>query len=248
MHECGINRLLEAEGEEGLEMESTEENAHTAYLEKMEQQAARVFEKHELHTCEESRWILAGKYEDGEWTGVGITEVIVGLNGTVIVHGDYAPVLFYSYDRKAPPQQLVHWVAYSGVNSYLTSKAFQGMMPELEHDPTKTFDPEIAKWEMRECIRDRLVEFEGDWDDDTDLDKEKAFADEIAAWRRAIRGVDCDGKPWYLVRHQLYDDLEEVGLCDVNETIWDIGQVPASCIFYGQAACRKLLELLEQEE
>jgi len=220
-----------------------EEDANQAYLAKMEIQANQAFEKHELKSSGDGRWTLAAKHDDGDWTSTGITEIVVGLNGSVIIHGDYDPVIFTSYDHKASALQLVQWVARSRGIGYLTSKAVRGMSAPADKDITKTFDHDVAIWEMRGHIQTALADI--DTDDSEELQR---IEPEIEAWREAISAVQSDHEPWECVRGRLYDDLEESGMSDVGEFVWDIGLVPSSRIFYGQAACRKLLQLLENKE
>ena len=221
MHECAVTRALEAQNRE-REATVGEETPYAKYQRVTEEQAAEAFSEHVIKDSGEGRWVIAKKYEDGSWCGFYLTEIIVGVNGTLIAHGDIDASIFSCFGKYDDPLQVVRWVANSGVANYLVSKATIGMTTQHTEGMTKRFDADVAIWEMEDRIKDRLAEIEEDADDDLDeIDDE-----EIAAWRRAIRAVG--GDPWEMVRWELYDDLCRAGCSDVGEMIWDIGLVPAS--------------------
>jgi len=231
---------LAAEKQE-REMTLEGDNPYKAYQQNTEALAARAFEKHMIKSRGDGRWVIAKKYEDGAWCGFYMAEVIVGVHGTLIVHGDISPVMFGHYSGYTDPLQVVGWVAYSGISSYLQSKAHIAFCAPFDRDLTKSFNPDVAIWELKDRLKDRLQELEDYYEDVDEIDDP-----EVAAWRKAIRGVGGDA--WEMVRHELYDDLEDAGCCDVGEMIWDIGEVPAARLYYAQAACRRLLELLDAEK
>ncbi|MHC4298922.1 MAG: hypothetical protein ACYS7Y_16715, partial [Planctomycetota bacterium] len=218
----------------------TKSNPYEDYEKQTEKLATAAFENHQIRSRGDKRWVIAQKYkDDGSWSCVYQTEIIIGYDGTLITYGDISPVIFRQFGKYSDPLQVVRWVAQSGIPGYLISKAYVGLGASYEQDITKKFDEKAAIWEMQEHIKDRLEEL--DSDDADELDDEK-----IAAYRKAIRAVDSES--WYFVRQELYDDLTSAGYDDVGEEIWDIGLVPAPRLYYSQAACRKLLELLEKEE
>lgn len=219
-----------------------EETPYARYQRITEEQAREDFSEHVIKRRGEDRWVIAKKYEDGSWCGFYLTEIIVGVNGTLIAHGDIDASIFSCFGKYNDPLQVVSWVANSGVANYLVSKATMGMTTQHTEGMTKRFDADVAIWEMEDRIKDRLDEIEEDETNDLDEIDDA----EIAAWRKAIRSVG--GDPWEMVRLQLYDDLSDAGCSDAGEMIWNIGLVPASRLYYAQAACRKLLELLEKEK
>lgn len=243
MHECA-KRNLANDGQDGEEASAvvtvrTDTDPYQEYQAHVEQQAARDFEHHQIKSRGEGRWTIARRYEDGLWQGFYLTEIIVGINGTLIAHGDISPSIFVAHSSYDDPLQIVHWVARSRISGYLQTKASCGLMESGVHTLTRKFDEKVAIWELKRHLKDRLDELEDEHGGDENGDEE------VAAWRKAIRAVG--GDPWELVRQELYDDLEEAGHCDAGELIWDIGMVPAPRLYYAQAACRKLLELLEEE-
>jgi hypothetical protein len=240
MHECTVTMALESQKRK-REAPVGDETPYAKYQRVTEEQAAESFSEHVIKEQGDRRWVIAKKYEDdGSWCDFYLTEIIVGVYGTLIAHGDIDASIFFCYGKFDDPLQVVRWVAESNVANYLVSKATKGMTTYHTDGITKRFDADVAIWEMEDHIKDRLAEIEEDSDED-EIDDE-----EIAAWRRAIRAVG--GDPWEMVRLELYDDLCRAGCSDVGEMIWDIGFVPASRIYYAQAACRKLLELLKQKE
>ena len=241
MHECAVTRALEAQNREREAMVE-DETPYAKYQRVTEEQAKEAFSEHVIKEKGDRRWVIAKKYEDGSWCGFYLTEIIVGVGGTLIAHGDIDASIFSCFGKYDDPLQVVRWVANSGVANYLVSKATIGMTTQHTEGMTKRFDADVAIWEMEDRIKDRLAEIEEDVDEDMD----EIDDHEIAAWRRAIRAVGGDA--WEMVRLQLYDDLIDAGCSDVGEMIWDIGLVPASRIYYAQAACRRLLELLDAEK
>lgn len=246
MHECA-RRGLGDKGQDGEEVsavaaikERTDTNPHLEHKAHIEQQAARDFENHHIKSRGEGRWTIASKYENGKWCGIFLTEIIVGVNGTLIAHGDISPSIFVSHSNYDDPLRIVNWVAHSGIAGYLQSKASCGFLESYGYPLTKKFNEKVAIWELEGHLKDRLHELEEEHDGDENGDKE------VAAWRKAIRATG--GDPWNMVRDELIDDLERSGFEDCGEIVWDIGMVPADRLYYAQAACRKLLELLEEEK
>ena len=218
-----------------------QENPFDDYLKNTEKQAGEAFSNHTIRSREDGRWVIA-RCKDGEWSNIYLAEIIVGVFGSLIVHGDIDAVIFGNYGKNSDPLQVVNWIAHSSICGYLESKAIIGMTAQDSHSMVKRFDPDVAIWEINGHIKDRLEERESEYSD-----KDETHDEEIAAWRKAIRAVK-GGVHWEVVRSQLYEDLEDAGYSDVSEMIWDIGLVPSIRLYYAQAACRKLLELLESED
>lgn len=245
MHECA-KRGLANDGQDGKETSAvvtirTDTDPYQKYQRDIEEQAARDYAKHHIKLRGDGRWVLARKYEDtGQWRSEFWTEIIVGADGSLIVHGDISPSIFCQYGKYTDPLQVVHWVAGSGVSGYLEQKARIGFVESGSESLTKSFDESVAIWELKHHLKDRLDELEVKHDGDENGDEE------VAAWRRAIRNI-CS-EHWAIVQRDLYDDLQDAECTDIDEFIWSIGMVPSSRLYYAQAACRKLLELLHKED
>lgn len=244
MHECA-RRGLGDKGQDGEEISAvvtirTDTNPYREHEAQIQQQAARDYEKHQIKSKGDGRWTIARKHEDGKWQRFFLTEIIVGVNGTLIAHGDISSSIFTSHCTYDDPLKTVSWVAHSGISGYLQNKASMGFLEPGGYPLTKTFNEKVATWELEGHLKDRLNELEVEHDGDENGDEE------VAAWRRAIRNIG--GDPWEMVRKDLYDDLQDSGFDDIDEFIWDIGMVSADRLYYAQAACRKLLELLKEEE
>ena len=219
----------------------TNTNPYQDYQRKTEQQAARDFEKHQIKSRGDGRWVIAKKYEDdGSWCGEYWTEIIVGANGSLIAHGDISPSIFCQYGKYTDPLQVVHWVAGSGISGYLQQKASIGFVQPPNGRLTESFNEKVGLWELQQHLKDRLDDLEEEHEGDENGDLE------VAAWRRAIRSLG--GEHWDIVRNDLYEDLQDAGCTDIGEYIGSIGMVPASRLYYAQAACRKLIELLHEED
>jgi len=241
MHECAVTRALDSQNQEREAMVKNE-TPYAKYQRVTEEQAAESFSEHVIKEKGDLRWVIAKKYEDGSWCSYYLTEIIVGVGGTLIAHGDIDASIFSCYGKFDDPLQVVSWVANSRIANYLVSKATIGMTAQHTEGMIQRFEPDVAIWEMEDRIKDRLAEIEEDETNDLDeIDDE-----EIAAWRKAIRAVG--GDPWEMVRWELYEDLSDAGCDAIDEMLWNIGLVPATRLYYAQAACRKLLELLDQED
>jgi hypothetical protein len=241
MHKCSATTPFDARKQQEEEVVK-DETPYAKYQRVTEKQANEAFSNHVIKNTGDRRWVIAQKYEDGCWCNSYLTEIIVGVGGTLIAHGDIDASIFSCFGKYDDPLQVVRWVANSSVANYLVSKATIGMTTQHTEGMTKEFDHDVAIWEMEERIKERLTEI-GIEDEIEDLDQ--IDDDEIAAWYQAIRAVGGDS--WEMVRLELYENLTAADCDDVGEMIWDIGLVPAPRIYYAQAACRKLLELIEQE-
>ena len=105
-----------------------------------------------------------------------------------------------------------------------------------EIDPPASFNSETGKIECdsKEHLAELLEKVDSGIKDSC----------EIQAWADAIESL-VNGDALELIKNELYDDLNKVGISDVGEIIGDIGIVTAARVYYAQAACQKLSELLE---
>jgi len=243
MHEnIGRENTSERE-EEGAVESSTPPNPYESYLSKMEEQATGDFKDHELKSSGDGRWVIAKRYDEKSWQSFYMTEIIVGIGGTLIAHGDIDICVFTRFGHYDDPIQVVNWVASSGISSYLKTKAYMGFTPQSGKDLTEDFNEDVAIWELERLIRDRLDERSDEMSDEDSQED-----DQISAIREAISALKNGYEEWEKIREELREGLEDAGCCDVGEMIWDIGQVPAVRLFYAKAACRKLLEILRAGE
>ena len=216
------------------------DNAYEQYLSRLAALATDAFKNHQLRSTGpgEGRWVIAGKNKDGSWCSFYLTEIIVGIQNTVITHGDIAPCLFKGYGPPGDPLAAVSWVARSNIVNYLEAKAASAFMERCQGLTTK-FDADVAVWEIEQHIKERREEIDYDGID-------VAADKQLAVWRQALCCLG-EGWPWELVCSELDHDLNAAGVDDVAELLYDIGQVPAPRLFYAQAACQKLLELVEKQ-
>jgi len=218
-----------------------QESVYERYLSQLKTLATNAFKDHQLRSIGpgEGRWVIARKYPDGAWCSFYLTEIIVGIQNTVITHGDIAPCMFKGYGPPGDPLAAVRWVATSNIVNYLEAKAASAFMERCS-GLTTTFDVDVAAWEIEQRIKERRedIDFDG-----IDVESDK----QLAAWRQALCCLG-EGWPWELVRSELEHALNESGVDDVAELLYDIGEVPAPRLFYAQAACQKLLELVEKQD
>jgi hypothetical protein len=217
-------------------------NAYEKYLSNMKTLAHDAFKDHQLRRADskQGRWLIVRKNTDGTWCSFYLTEVIVGYGGTLIAHGDIEPSMFKGFGPFEDPLSVVHWVARSNIVNYLDAKAATAFM-ERGSGLTSRFESDVAIWEVESRIKDRLEELEYEGEPDAD-------DGELVAWRTALRELREGCLAWEQIRDALYDELTDAGCCDAGEMIYNIGEVPAPRLFYAQAACQKLLELLAAEE
>jgi hypothetical protein len=245
---------------------------YNKYLENMERLADDAFKDHRVRYAKEDRWtIQRHNDEKHHWEGFYWTEIVTVADG-ILVHGDIDTCLFKFYKGDKKPFGPIHWVAHSGVD-YLEEKCSIGMD---DKDVCRTFDDDVALWEIEGLIRDvvhdicydagyetppdvkvvngklcfkidkSLRDWEPEGNEDSELEKSIRQDDVIAAWMRAHGRIG--GDHWELIRNDLYEDLIEAGESDAGELVYGVGVVPAPRLFYARAACRKLIELLEQDK
>jgi len=242
------------------------------YQKNLERLSDDAFKNHKVRNSQEGRWTLQRHNDEkGHWEGFYWTEIVIVADG-ILVHGDIDTCLF-KYYRGNDPTNLgpVHWVARSGVD-YLEEKCSIGMDDKAV---CQTFDDGVAAWEIEGHIRDiihdiceaagyetpcvkvvngelqcpineSLRAWEAEGDEDAELEEKIALDDSIFAWLRAHRRLG--GDHWEFIRNDLYEDLVEAGDSDAGEIVYKVGVVPDARLFYARAACRKLIELLEEKD
>lgn len=248
---------------------SDDKVSYQAYKTKMELMAEDSFKNHRLQYSEEHRWIIRHYNEEKKyWEGFYWTEIVVVANG-LLVHGDIDTCLFKYYSGDKHPMARVHWIAKSGVD-YLVEKCSIGMD---DRDVCRTFDEDVALWEIDGHIRDvvhdiceeagyetpdfkiansellfditnELRDWEAEGNEDSELQEAIARDNTIAAWLRARRRIG--GDHWEFIQNDLYEDLVDAGDSDAGELVYKLGVVPEARLFYAKAACKKLVELIEE--
>jgi len=134
-------------------------------------------------------------------------------------------------------------------------ECFQTLCEESAQDAIEYFEagefdedaePQTAHFNSEtgriECANAQLLE-KIIWTINARLETDK----EIEIWISAIEEVRR-GEPFELVRNELYNDLSDANVGDVGEIIGNIGVVPDARLYYAQAACKKLEEMLEARE
>lgn len=249
------------------------ENVYDKYLKHLEALAKDDFKNHQLRKSSDGRWVIQKRNEKhGHWEGFYWTEII-NLDGAgLLVHGDISPCLFKYYSGDKHVTSRVRWIANSGID-YIEQKFSIGMD---DQDVCRTFDSDVAIWEIEGHIRDRVhdiceeMDYETpdievgryelkftitedlrDWDaennEDDVLRSDIEADEEIEALLNARRRA-TNGDAWQSIQYDLYEDLCKAGDTDCGEYVFKIGIVPDARLFYAREACRKLVELLDEKE
>lgn len=181
----------------------------------------QLFERHELLLDEVywdqgrgARWCIGRR-----GTSVGRTEIVAGVGGSLVVHGDYDLVRFAHYGDRGDAWSRLLWLAagHAAVDDYTHEKAQIG----TGHRFHGSYDPEVARSDLLEEIAE--LEASGDQ------------ADLVEVLRGALQWCDEE--------HELRDYLTS------HDERWDLwersyGQVIPQCVVTAAVAlvtCARLL-------
>lgn len=123
------------------------------YLREMQWSAMERLQEHELlgedywDDGRGARWVIGRPN-----TFVHKCEVIAGIGGSLIVHGDYDVVRFAHYGDHADAWNRLCWMGWcTDVDYYVAQKASIGMG---RRTAVECYDEDVAKYELRDRIRD----------------------------------------------------------------------------------------------
>jgi hypothetical protein len=122
------------------------------YLRRQQWDALRQLAKHEL--LDESYW---GDGSGARWvvgerdTFVGKCEIVAGIGGSLIVHGDYDLCRFGHYGDETDAWHRLRWMAdCTDVDYYVAQKASIG----LRRQDIEEYDEDVARHEIIEHVKD----------------------------------------------------------------------------------------------
>lgn len=159
-----------------------------------------------------ARWLIGRPRES-----FGLTEIIAGVSGSLVVHGDFQLCRFSYGDRNAWLRLL--WMAdCRDIDHYVSEKAHIGIRSDLDD-----YDEQVARHELIAYAKEAH-------DDDC---REKA-----AVLRGALQHTDS----WLELRQYLSDEGSRWDLWEMTP-----GRVPGSRVIIAHLAMNKCASLLRQQ-
>lgn len=203
--------------------------------EQLQQEGARAFERHEIRSRSDGRWLLQRRYKDGNgWDCVFAAEVISLYGGELYVGGDIDFVVFAHYSDSRSHEAKLRWMGeHNDLGYYVRQKASIGTGVAL----VDVYDQD----EARESV--------SEWLDDEKKAEADGFGSGYAKKLAAVLGQDgaWDRAPWddrHELIHYLVDELGHDFMCER----YDVGMVLAPRVYYAHAALRRLCDLLDAEQ
>lgn len=186
--------------------------------------AREAYARHEITAERPGRWELFHRDDAGKLRGHFCAEIVVLCWGRLLVHGDGSTVLFGECSDHAP-DAVLRWIgarAPAGDFRYLASKVQRAMDASAE-----CVDDRVARADLLEEIRT--------------LRRDGVARKNLEPYRDALAALDA-GDPVEMVRH----DLWTRAAADVDtEWLARLGRVVDPRVIYGQAACARLVRLLD---
>jgi hypothetical protein len=192
-----------------------------------QEQARDAFANHTIRKRTACSWYCGKEGGGSEY----YFEVLLGINGTTIVHGDIDTVVLNRFGSWNDPIAALGWMAGHDDLDYVAEKARMGLSLEQGHDGTTSLNAEVFIEEVREHVAAYYGEGEGP---------------EYEGWAERVIGWAKGGKAeleYHLATeaHDLDPDALEDGL------IWSFGRIPSRRLIYAHEAVRWLWMTLQAE-
>lgn len=188
------------------------------YTEKVMRSMTEAYSTFEIAKRSDDRFLIQGRYPDSAWKGEYTTEIIaLWGHSRLFVGGDIDDTVF-AYGPKEPIAR-IYWIGrHPQFDHYILEKASIGSQPNKVQD----FDHDLAWIELAEHLELPLEEV-----------KESLECEEECG-QDAFIGA-------------FYDSELGKNETDAFEWLGGIGMLPSIRVIQAYCACRRLCELLDQE-
>lgn len=206
--------------------------------ERLHEQAAEAFSRHQIRRQGDGRWLIQRKYDDDNgWSSTFATEVISLYGGELYVGGDIDFVIFGYYSDTSSHTDKLDWMGRcNDFGWYINQKATIGTGRKL----IEVYDDDAARDYVRQWLADEREAEQAE-------DREASLSLQLDDLLSNDHGRVHSRVPWE-DRHQLIEHLHDELGYDVMSERYDIGMVIAPRVYYAYAALRKLCDLLDEQQ